>query len=647
MPLHFLGSIAETTSISLNTVFYSTCLLGLLLVFKTVWVEGRKCTWERDWAGKFLIIVAPPSPLVYALLDHLVNLPHPPQVLYLPPIPSPLPQKLLTILHAIRLSAATKTGGAVPVSTVNETDIDTDNTLPDGQQDQEPEQESSIPSASLHCDPLPRSPDAIKEFIRRWAIKPPGTGDDGRRIDAIVWADEWSVDAPLKMFRAGRSKRKGEEGIEGDTWAGVRDEVAKEQEQGREKTTPAPALGAGPERAVWNAEEAKFFFLNSMLPFLLKAPMERSIRLVNVLGPFYSAAVPLIGSSVEEQDKAADQLLVSSSSSAAAAAAAVSEEAQTTLLNQKRKPRKQERKRPSTFTTDSPIVQSGKASLRNILLWKHLQKILDALASASHNQQSSAAAAASSEFKIPPRPGSGPEIPVPIDAKEEAEEGMDDKEGNSLRRRKGGDGPMVESKAASTPTTGNGKKITVQSNILALPVVIGFNRWGIIRPLMGLPDSYLGWGMYLLLAPLIYLFTPSTKSALQSILYALSAPVLYGDDDDDDGDDKTGVPGDTTGKKDEDGDGGGGGGGGGEKKAKSTGKAGKGRRDGVKGGGIIRDASWIPYPFAPSWADPLAFKIWDQLEARVEAGLKKAAGSEYASVSDEGSAYAANGGARS
>jgi hypothetical protein len=89
------------------------------------------------------------------------------------------------------------------------------------------------------------------------------------------------------------------------------------------------------------------------------------------------------------------------------------------------------------------------------------------------------------------------------------------------------------------------------------------------------------------LAPLIYLFTPSTKSALQSILYALSAPVLYDDDVDDDGEDKTGVPGDTTGKKDEDGDGG-------EKKAKSTGKAGKGRRDGVKGGGIIRDASWIP-----------------------------------------------------
>lgn len=434
---------------------------------------------------------APPSPLVYALLDHLVNLPHPPQVLYLPPIPSPLPQELLTILHAIRLSAATKTGGAVPVSTGNDTDIDTDNIPPDGQQDQEPEQESSIPSASLHCDPLPRSPDAIKEFIRRWAIKPPGTGDDGRRIDAIVWADEWSVDAPLKMFRAGRSKRKGEEGVEGDTWAGVRDEVTKEQEQGRDKTTPAPAPGAGPERAVWNAEEAKFFFLNSMLPFLLKAPMERSIRLVNVLGPFYSAAVPLIGSSVEEQDKAADQLLVSSSS----AAVPVSEEAQTTPPNQQRQTQKQKRKRPSTSTTDSPIVQSGKASLRNILLWKHLQKILDALASASHNQQaSSSAAAASSEFKIPPRPGSGPEIPVPIDAEDEAE-GKDDKEDNRLRRRKGGDGPMVESKAASTPMTGNGKKITVQSNILALPVVIGFNRWGIIRPLMGLPDSYLGWGM--------------------------------------------------------------------------------------------------------------------------------------------------------
>jgi hypothetical protein len=70
---------------------------------------------------------------------------------------------------------------------------------------------------------------------------------------------------------------------------------------------------------------------------------------------------------------------------------------------------------------------------------------------------------------------------------------------------------------------------------------------------------------YILLAPLIYLVTPSTNSALQSILYALSAPVLY--DEDEDSADK-----DSGGK---------------------VGKTSKSRRDGIKGGGIVRDASWI------------------------------------------------------
>jgi hypothetical protein len=64
---------------------------------------------------------------------------------------------------------------------------------------------------------------------------------------------------------------------------------------------------------------------------------------------------------------------------------------------------------------------------------------------------------------------------------------------------------------------------------------------------------------------LIYLVTPSTNSALQSILYALSAPVLYDEDATNNSE--------QTGKVD---------------------AVSKSRRDGVKGGGIIRDASWIP-----------------------------------------------------
>jgi hypothetical protein len=57
MPIHILGSIAETTSIPATFIVYTTCLVGLLLIIKTALIEGRKCTWERDWAGKFLIVV--------------------------------------------------------------------------------------------------------------------------------------------------------------------------------------------------------------------------------------------------------------------------------------------------------------------------------------------------------------------------------------------------------------------------------------------------------------------------------------------------------------------------------------------------------------------------------------------------------------
>lgn len=300
----------------------------------------------------------------------------------------------MTILHAIRLSAAK------PETVVASSEASESPERPETPVDGGP----LIPS-SLHCEPLPRTPEAIKEFIRKWAIKPPGTADSGRRIDGIVWADEWDVSRPWKVF----STRDTPEGA--DTWAGVK----------------------GKERDVqWTAEEGKFHFLNSILPFLLKAPMERSIRLVNVLGPFYPAAVPLVKSSPEEQARTTDQLM--------------------------------------NGTATSPIVQSGKAALRNLLLWRHLQRVLDALASVSHNAAHKATA-----------------VPVPMETELE-EIGKEDATAEGLRRRKG---EAVE-QVTPQPT----KRITVQSNILALPVIIGFNRWGIIRPLMGLrKGSYLGWAL--------------------------------------------------------------------------------------------------------------------------------------------------------
>lgn len=56
-----LGALAESTTISTSLVVYATLLVGLLLILKTLWIEGRKCTWERDWAGKFLLVVVSPT----------------------------------------------------------------------------------------------------------------------------------------------------------------------------------------------------------------------------------------------------------------------------------------------------------------------------------------------------------------------------------------------------------------------------------------------------------------------------------------------------------------------------------------------------------------------------------------------------------
>lgn len=45
--------------------------------------------------------------------------------------------------------------------------------------------------------------------------------------------------------------------------------------------------------------------------------------------------------------------------------------------------------------------------------------------------------------------------------------------------------------------------------------------------------------------------------------------------------------------------------------------------------------SCIRSPFAPEWADPLAARIWDQLETQVEKGVKAAAGGEQGKTAGE------------
>lgn len=100
-----------------------------------------------------------------ALIDCLLRLPSPPQILYLPPIPSPLPEDLLTILHTLRLT------------TLN-------------------------PLAQLHCEPLPPTPRGVRDFVRKWASPAQGmASESGRRIDAIVLAAGWEVVSPARSAR--------------------------------------------------------------------------------------------------------------------------------------------------------------------------------------------------------------------------------------------------------------------------------------------------------------------------------------------------------------------------------------------------------------------------------------------------------------
>jgi hypothetical protein len=68
------------------------------------------------------------------------------------------------------------------------------------------------------------------------------------------------------------------------------------------------------------------------------------------------------------------------------------------------------------------------------------------------------------------------------------------------------------------------KKVEVTSNIKALSVVMPWTRDEVVRPILGV----WGWGwLWLLIYPLVLLFTPGPGMAVQSVLYALSAPVLY------------------------------------------------------------------------------------------------------------------------
>ena len=187
---------------------------------------------NNDLVYTFMYLLqAPPTPSILSLIDYLLNLPHPPQILYLAPFASPLPERLLTILHTIKISITN-------------------------------------PLAQLHCEAMPRTPIGIRNFVERWGKVSTGmTGEGGRRIDAVILGGGWGISE--------------EEYIDGPNATGSGRDVKEERK--------------------WTVHEYHFHLLHSLLPSLLRQPVERNIRIISLISPTLSAALPtLLGKQAKE-----------------------------------------------------------------------------------------------------------------------------------------------------------------------------------------------------------------------------------------------------------------------------------------------------------------------------------------------------------
>ncbi|KAH6918149.1 hypothetical protein BKA70DRAFT_1416163 [Coprinopsis sp. MPI-PUGE-AT-0042] len=160
-----------------------------------------------------------------------------------------------------------------------------------------------------HCDL--ESPHSIRDFCTKFL-----TGKE-QRLDAILFMHEYKHVGALSWLR--RSGRKALQDAE--------DHKARER-----------------------GSLASFLITTLLLPALLVAPVERDIRIINVVNPFYAAA-------------AGPSFHVPSSSFSSSSTSS-----------------------KTSNRTRSIIVEEGTRSLRSIILTRHLQRILDALPNASKAQ---------------------------------------------------------------------------------------------------------------------------------------------------------------------------------------------------------------------------------------------------------------------
>ncbi|WVF66581.1 hypothetical protein IAT40_001321 [Kwoniella sp. CBS 6097] len=452
MPVHSLATLFG--DISVDTLIVGALAFAAILGVRT-WLGGRRCTWERDWAGKMILIVAPPTPTIITLLDHLLQLPSPPQILFLPPIPSPLPPDLLTVLHTIRLGV------------------------------------SKNPAAQLHCEPLPMTVEAVRDFTKKWGSAPAQmVGEAGRRIDAIVLGQGWEVELDPKILQ------------QVSVPVQVQDDTQKQEQKQQEDN-----------RTGWNTHQFQFHLLTAVLPSLLRAPAERDIRIVNLISPTWSAALP----SLEGKDSRTDLVNI-----------------------------------------------TGRRSINTLLLMKHFQLVLDTLEAVAKG-------------KVKP-------VPVPAVNPSTTEPQADDHQKGS---KTSGTGTGTGTEDAKVKK----RDKNVKSNVLAISVIMGWARQEVIKG--SLVTSAVSRLLWIIFYPLILVFTPSSKSIIQSILFALSAPVRQGVIDDTPKVANNGSNVDVL----------------------------EQRRSGVAGGDVVRDCAVVDLP--PVLSDPaLAKAIYDQLEKEVEQGVK-------------------------
>ena len=199
------------------------------------------------------------------------------------------------------------------------------------------------PHGALHCEPLPPTASGVRDFVRKWAGAPMGTvGEGGRRVDAIVLGGAWecaaAADTPLD-----------------------------------------PA-----EDPAWTPNQMHYHLITALLPSLLRAPPERDIRVIQLVSPAWSAAMPGIQAGLEGKPVPVDHGLTAA---------------------------------------------AAKRGVASLLLQTQLALILDTLASAAYSKQ-----------------------PVPVDP----------------------ENPKVKKRDES-----------VQSNILALSVVMPWTRDEVVRPVWG------------------------------------------------------------------------------------------------------------------------------------------------------------------